>query len=236
MTELLHLQDSYLRECEARVLYSDGKEVMLDQTVLYPQGGGQPTDTGTLFRNNDLFKVLAVKKKDGDIVHELDREGLLVGDAVKVVVDWERRYRHMRMHTAAHLLSTVAYKEIGLLITGNQLGADKSRLDFNLEQCDRSVMQSIVDKTNALITKGAKTRVDFLPREEALKIPSVIKLAGAFPPNIPTLRILSIGDFDRQADGGTHVADIREIGKIIFLGIDNKGKNNRRLYFSLEPA
>lgn len=234
MTDLLCLQDSYRKDCEAMVIYADGKEVVLDTTVLYPQGGGQPSDTGTLTRGADVFNVIAVRKKDGQVVHELDKEGIAVGDQVSVEVEWEQRYRLMRMHTAAHVLSAVAYKETGLLITGNQLGVEKSHLDFNLEQCDKEYMRSLVDKANALVERGMPVEVSFLPREEAFKIPGIVKLAKALPPNVMILRIVTIGDLDIEADGGTHVKDIKEIGKIVFLSVDNKGKDKRRMYFSLE--
>lgn len=233
MTEQLCLKDGYRRSSDALVIYADGKEVVLDRTVLYPQGGGQPSDTGTLRRADGVFTVLAVRKKDGQVVHVVDKEGIAVGDAVVVEVDWERRYRIMRMHTAAHVLSAVAYTETGLLITGNALGTEKSHLDFNLEQCDKAVMRSIVDKANALIKQGAPISVSFLPREEAFKIPSIVKLASILPPSVPILRIVTIGDIDKQADGGTHVKDIKEVGMISLLSVDNKGKSNRRMYFTL---
>jgi Ser-tRNA(Ala) deacylase AlaX len=241
MTDLLYLNDSYLRECEALVEYVDGTSIVIDRTVLYPQGGGQPTDTGLLVRQGDnaVFKVTLVRKQEGHVVHTVDKPGLAVGDSVKVVLDWEPRYRLMRMHTAAHLLAAIGHRDLGLLITGNQLGIDKSRIDFNLENCDRTIMENLVRKANELIAKGAAVSVSFLPREEALKMPSIVKLANALPPAIDILRIVTIGDpaqpIDTQADGGTHVKDIRDIGAIRFLAIDNKGKSNRRLYFAIEP-
>ena len=235
MTDLIYLQDSYQRECDATVLYADGTSVVLDQTVLYAQGGGQPFDTGAIARGGDTFKVVAVKKKDGQVVHELDRPGLAVGDAAHVTVDWERRYRLMRMHTASHVLCAVGHKELGIKITGNQLDLQKSRMDFDLEDCDKAIMQGIVDKANALIVQGASISISFMSREEALKIPSMVKLAGALPPEIPIWRLVGIEGIDLQADGGTHVKDIKEIGKIMLLSVDNKVKDNRRIYFTLEP-
>ena len=192
MTELLYLKDSYLKECEAIVLYADDKIVVLDQTVMYAQGGGQPFDTGTITRSQDAFSVLTVKKKDSQVVHEVDRAGLIVGDKVHVKIDWVRRYHLMRMHTASHLIAAVGYKDVGILITGNQLDVEKSRMDFNLENGDKATVQRLVDKANALITKGAATNVSFMPREDAMKIPAMVKLAGTLPPEIHIWRLVEI--------------------------------------------
>ncbi len=235
MTALLYLENSYLKECEASVVNADGSVVVLDRTILYPQGGGQPSDTGVLTRmsDNTSFKVVLVKKQEGVVIHTTDKPGLSAGDVVRVVVDWEPRYRLMRMHTASHILAAIGHKELGLMITGNQLGVERSRIDFNLENCNREIMQGLVHKANAVIAVGAPVTISSLPREEALKQPGMVKLANALPPSIEVLRIVQMGDVDIQADGGTHVKDIREVGKIIFMSIDNKGKNNRRLYFSL---
>jgi len=229
--QALYLADSYLREWDAVVTSIEGNKVLLDKSAFYPQGGGQPTDLGTVTRpaDNHVFKVVMVKK-DGI---ELDVLGLAVGEKVHCALDWERRYRLMRMHTAAHLLSAVINKETGTLITGNQLDVEKSRLDFNLEEFSRERMESFVTTTNQLVAAGAKVSIHYMPREQAMKVPHLFRLAGALPPEVKELRIVKIGEMDEQADGGTHVTDATEIGRIELLDVQNKGKNNRRLYFKV---
>jgi len=235
MGEALYLEDSFMRECESGVVASSGKEVVLDRTVFYPRGGGQPSDTGKIISaSGSEFLVVNVAKKDGKIIHELDREAAFsVGERVKCSIDWDRRYKLMRMHTAAHVLGATMFNTLGVLITGNQLEADKARFDFSLESFDRAKFEEVVRKANESLAGGAELRVYSLPREEAMKIPGVVKLANALPPSITVLRIVEIPGIDIQADGGTHVRSLKEVGRIEILRLDNKGRDNRRIYFSL---
>ena len=245
MTIALYLQDSYLRECEATVQSVSGKEVVLDRTIFYPRGGGQPADTGKIIIGASAdaggvagganeFRVVNVMKKEGGIVHELDRDaGFGAGGKVKCVLDWERRYKLMRMHTAAHVLSAVMHRELNILITGNQLEEDKTRFDFPLENFDRPMFEAMVGKANEALASGVELRIYDLPRDEAMKIPGVVKLAGALPPSITILRMVEIPGIDLQADGGTHVKSLKEVGKIEIMKLENKGKENRRIYFTL---
>ena len=236
MTRALYLEDSYLKECEAVVAsVKDGKFVVLDQTLFYPKGGGQPCDTGKIIRGDEVFNVVYVGKFSGEISHEVDRVGLKQGESVRCVLDWDRRYRLMRSHTAAHLFASLLCNGTGALVTGNQLETDKIRFDFSLEQFDPGVLQEYVDKTNQLLSRDVPVKSYELPREEALKIPGIVKMAEAFPPDIPRLRIVELVDLDKQADGGTHVKNLNEVGQIKLLKTENKGKNNRRIYFTLTP-
>ena len=236
MTELLYLEDSYLKEFDARVAAVDGIHVFIDRTAFYPSGGGVPTDIGVITRmDGACFNVVNVAKARDGICHEVAREGLAIGDSVHCKIDWERRYRLMRMHTAAHLLSAIFYKRSGVLITGNQLGIDDSRMDFSLENFDREQMEAVCTEANALVRKGVPVKIYSLPRDEAMKIPGVIKLAGALPPSLEMLRIVEIVDVDAQADGGPHVANLSEIGTIEIVKLENKGKANRRVYFTVKP-
>ncbi|MBC8501112.1 MAG: alanyl-tRNA editing protein [DPANN group archaeon] len=235
MAEALYLDDSYLKEFDATVTKVDGgKYTVLDNTAFYPNSGGQPWDEGVMKRDGEEFKVAFVGKFGDNISHEVDKEGLKVGDKVHCVIDWERRYKLMRMHTSAHIVSTLIHNKTGALISGNQLGIDKTRIDFNLEDYDRDKMVEYLKEANEIIKKNIEVKSYYLPREEAMKIPSVVKLAGALPPAIDTLRIVEIGDFDTQADGGTHVKNTSEIGDLEFLKAENKGKNNRRIYYKLK--
>lgn len=235
MVEVLYLDDSYLKEFDAEVVsVENDKFVVLDRTAFYPNSGGQPFDEGVMIKNGEEFKVVFVGKFSGNISHEVDSGGLKVGDKVHCVIDWERRYRLMRMHTSAHIVSTLIHERTGALITGNQLGLDKTRIDFNLENFDRDAFDSYLEEANEIIERKLEVSISYMPRNEVLKIPSMVKLAGAFPPNVETLRIVSIGDFDTQADGGTHVRNTSEVGELELVKLENKGATNRRIYYTLK--
>ena len=226
------MQDSYLKEFEAIVeSVKDDKYVILDKSAFYPQGGGQPYDTGVFIRNGEEFPVVYVGKFSGRISHEVGKAGLKQGDKIIGKIDFSRRYKLMRMHTAAHVLSAFFHKKAGAMITGNQLDLDKSRIDFSLENFDREKIQEYCDMSNQVIEKDLPVKIYTLPREEAMKIPDVVKLAAALPPQVKNLRIVEIEGVDKQADGGCHVKSLKEIGKIEIIKAENKGKNNRRVYY-----
>ncbi len=230
----LYLLDPYLKEFQAAVTSASGKFIVLDNTAFYPNSGGQPHDTGVIAKDGEEYKVVYAGKFSGSISHEVDREGLKVGDSVKCAIDWQRRYILMRMHTAAHILSSIINKETGALITGNQLDVDQSRIDFSLEVLDREKIAEYVRMANNAIQRSLEIKQYFLKREEAMKIPGVVKLASALPPAIDELHIVEIGDVDLQADGGPHVANTKEVGTIELVKLENKGKNNRRIYYTLK--
>ncbi|MBX8636174.1 MAG: alanyl-tRNA editing protein [Thermoplasmata archaeon] len=230
MVRKIFWEDAYVREFDAVVQDVSENRVSLDATAFNPRGGGLPGDTGTL---NGARVVDTVK--DGDsIVHVLDGPAqLTAGTAVHGTLDWDRRYRIMRMHTAAHALSAVFNREAGALITGNKIEPDESRIDFSIGELDRDVMTSYVDEVNREISRNPGVSTYFLPKEEALKIPAVVKLAGASPPDVSTFRIVEIKGLDTQADGGVHVGTLGEVRGIVPVKFENKGKSNRRLYFRL---
>jgi misacylated tRNA(Ala) deacylase len=232
ITKALFLEDSYLKESPATVVsVKDEKYVTLDQTIFYPKGGGQPYDTGKMIKDSEIFNVVYVGKFSGEISHEVDHDDLQPGDKVNCLLNWERRYRLMRSHTAAHVFAALLNKGTGALITGNQLEEDYVRFDFSLEKFDRAILEGYLEKANALFGSDVDVKWYELPREEAMKIPGVVKMAEAFPPDLPFLRIVEIVGLDRQADGGTHVKNLREVGKVMLVKTENKGKNNRRIYF-----
>lgn len=234
MTKTLYLEDSYLRECNAVIVSAkDNKHIALDQTIFYPRGGGQPWDTGRIIRGDHTFNVISVQKSSGEIYHEVDTAGLLVGDRVHCILDWNHRYRLMRSHTASHVLASVLCRQTGALITGNEKGVDQTHIDFNLENFDREVFRKRVSEANKILSQDIPVRWYELKRDEAMKIPGVIKMAEALPPRIPMLRIVEIEGIDIQADGGTHVKNLREVGQIKFLKAENRGKDHRRVYFKL---
>ncbi len=229
------MTDSYLKEFEANVeSVNHDKYVVLDKTAFYPSGGGQPHDTGVMISNSSEYSVVYAGKFEGKISHEVAKPGLKVGDKVTGKIDWDRRYRLMRMHTAAHIIDAILYNEAKALCTGNQLGIDKSRIDFSLDVLDRDRIQQYIDMASEWVKKAVDVKIYFLPREEALKIPGVVKLAAVMPPEVNELRIVEIPGIDLQADGGTQVKNTSEIGKISLVSVENKGKNNRRMYYTVD--
>lgn len=261
MTKQLYLQDSSLTEFDATVteIIKDENKlnnensnylfIVLDQTAFYPEGGGQPSDTGTLTTIEKIYNVLFVGAFNGKISHKVELQidahglsqglnqglnhGLKAGDKVHGKIDFERRQLLQRMHTACHVLSSVFVKESGALITGNQLNTEQSRIDFSIETFDREKIQQYIDKANTLLATNQDVETFFLPRHEAEKMPELAKLAMGLKEGIQEVRVVKIGDIDVQADGGTHVKNTREVGKIELVKCENKGKNNRRLYFRL---
>ncbi|MGM5488189.1 MAG: alanyl-tRNA editing protein AlaXM [Nanobdellota archaeon] len=234
MTDALFLDDSYAKEFRAKVMKADDTSIILDRTLFYPFGGGQPHDTGVLIRNGESFRVEACKKADGEIVHVVDKPGLAEGDEVSGKIDWDRRYLLMRYHSAAHVISYIFETEVGAKITGNQLDTEQGRIDYNLEEFDKDKIREYFEMANKLVSEDHPMEVSYVSVEDAQSMPELFKLANKMPPDVKRMRIVSIGDLDKQADGGTHVRSTKEIGRIEFVKASNKGKNNRRVYFKLE--
>jgi misacylated tRNA(Ala) deacylase len=244
MTEILYFHDCYLKEFEATVeKVTNDKFVILDRTAFYPESGGQPNDIGKLFRISDgaEFQVISVGKFDGQISHEIANfeenisEGLKAGDKIKGTIDWDRRYRHMRMHTATHVIANVIEKESGAQITGNQLGLDQSRVDFSLEAFDRDKFAEYEKIANNLIARKSPVNLYLISRKDAEeKLPRLTTLAKGFSDDITEVRIVEIKGVTIEACGGTHVKNTGEIKGIKITKLQNKGKSNRRMYFSLE--
>ncbi|MDP7115836.1 MAG: alanyl-tRNA editing protein, partial [Candidatus Woesearchaeota archaeon] len=222
-TELLYLEDSYLKEWDAKVVSANGKFIVLDKSAFYYTSGGQPHDTGVIKKGDSEYKVVFGGKFDGEISYEMDKESLKEGDSVSCVVDWSRRYKLMRMHTAAHIVAGAVHRKTGALITGGQLDLEKSKMDFSLENFDRSLIDECIVIANEIVEKDLVVSAEFKSREEADKMPQLSKLAKGLPAEIKEVRILSVGDFDIQADGGTQVKSTKEVGKISLLKCDNKG-------------
>jgi misacylated tRNA(Ala) deacylase len=236
MVKALYMDDSYLKEWDAKVeSVSQQKFVILDKTAFFPKGGGVEYDTGTItIKNNDEFNVVYTGKFSGNISHEVNKEGLKEGDLVHCKLDWERRYLLMRYHTAIHVLSGVLFNENDLKVTGNQLTTEKARIDLNMEKMDVDVIKVAIEKSNEIIKKELPVEIYYKSREETEKEPDLFKLAIGFPHDIKTSRIVDIIGFDRQADGGCHVKNLKEIGRIMFKDYVNKGKNFKRVYFTVE--
>ncbi|MBU0635418.1 alanyl-tRNA editing protein [Candidatus Micrarchaeota archaeon] len=236
MTKELYWKNAYQKNAPATVQsVNNEKFVVLDQSIFYPNGGGQPTDTGKLSHNNEEFNVVFAKKMGKDISLEVDKPGLKEGDSIESKLNWERRFALMRMHTSSHVLAKIIFNETGSLITGNQLETEKSRMDFNVSEFNREISENYIQKANEIIKQNISVSVEFLEREKALQKPDLVRLKDIMPPNLKTWRVVSIGDFDVQADGGTHVKNTSEIGTLKLLKTENKGTENRRIYWNLEP-
>lgn len=230
--DTLYYLNAYAKEFEAEVKeVNNGKYVVLDKTCFYSSGGGQPHDTGKIISDKE-YDVIYVAKADGKIIHEVDKEGLKAGDKVKGIINWDRRYKLMRMHTATHIVSTLIHNKTRALITGNQINVDETRVDFSLDVFDKEKIKEYIEEANEIIKKNLEVRSYFISKEDAENISGLTKLAMKLPER-EKIRIVEIGDFDKQADGGTHVKNTKEIGKIVFVKAENKGKNNRRIYFKL---
>jgi len=230
VTRKLFWEDMYLKAFDGTALTVDGNKVALDQTAFNPRGGGLVSDTGVIGGG----RVAEVLKEEEEIIHVLEEPpSFRVGDSVHGVLDWERRYRIMKMHTTAHMLSAIVNRETGALITGNQITPDESRVDFSLEEFDRDMFTRYIDVANEVVRRGLEVKTFFMRRDEALKMPGLVKLAKAAPPSLDLLRIVQIGDLDTQADGGVHVRNTSEIGQVIWKRVENKGKSNRRIYYTI---
>lgn len=234
-TELLYLDDSYLREFSAEVVEVSGDCVVLDRTAFHPRGGGLVSDVGFLRFGGVVSRVVEAFFTDGGVAHRLEGGVPRVGEVVEGVVDWEKRYRVMRMHTGLHVLAATMVEKTGALITGNNISYDGGRVDFSLGMFDRGVIEDVVEETNRRLAVDHPVRVYYLEREKVLSTPGLVKLANRLPPDVPVLRIVEIVGLDVQADGGPHVGNTVEVGRINVVKLENKGKTNRRLYFTVSP-
>lgn len=241
-TELIYQRDSAARRVETSVLAVDPEthSVALDRTIFYPGGGGQPCDEGTLVRPDDgaVWPVVAVRKAGSVIWHQLTDEKPLprVGDRVRGELDWERRHRIMRMHTALHVLCGVVFRDYGALVTGGNMGPDRARMDFEMDSAEFTPerVATIERRANEELQAERDVRVRILPREEAFQIPDLIRTKiNLLPEGISEVRTVEIVGLDLQADGGTHVQNTREVGTLRVVGTRSKGKSNKRLEIEL---
>ena len=249
MSENLCYADAYLRSVAASVrevqpaTEGKGALVVLDRTVLYPGGGGQPADRGVIRATDGCsWVVVSARKVGDDIVHELE-PGAVPPDIgatglYEVDLDWERRYRLMRTHTALHALCGVVWRDYGALVTGGNMEPGAGRMDFEFETMSGELVAAIESTVNAELASAHPIRVDFLPREQAFAIPDLIRTkVNLLPPGIEVIRTVEIVGLDLQADGGTHVASTSEVGAIHVTGYESKGRINKRIRIELvDPA
>jgi misacylated tRNA(Ala) deacylase len=234
MTELLYQRDSYLKEFEAQVLAVGPGEVLLDRTAFYPGGGGQPPDEGNLFWNGVCCRVSGFRRDGDQVWHQVEGDMPPTGSAIRGQLDWDLRYKLMRTHTALHILSAVVFRDYGALVTGGNMRPLEARMDFELEQMSASFGLEVEEKVNKEIAAARPVKVHFLPRDEAMRIPDLIRTkVNLLPPSIKVVRVVEIEGLDLQADGGTHVANTIEIGTVRVVGHESKGRINKRLRIAI---
>jgi misacylated tRNA(Ala) deacylase len=230
MTEELPASDSYLREVKARVVDHHPEGVVLDRTVFYARGGGQPGDIGVLESDVARFAVEDTYRSQGVVVHRMGDERPPVGTLVEARIDWDRRYHLMRTHTALHALTAIIWRGFGAKATGSNMTPGEARIDFELPSMSVEFGQMVEDQLNAALAQDHVTRIHWMDRAEAIADPDLIRTkVNLIPESITTLRIVDIGDLDRQADGGTHVRSTAEVGAVRVLKTESKGKANKRM-------
>lgn len=234
-TNSLYLRDSYIKEFDAQIREVKGQEVLLDLTAFYPGGGGQPRDQGVLITGETRLSVVEVRKEGDEILHKVEEP--LPASIVQVhgVIDWNLRYAHMRNHTALHILSGIVYHEYGSLVTGGQIYPDRARLDFDLEDLNPERLVKIENEANKIVQEARPVYVRFFSQDEAINIENLLRTrVNLIPPDVKQIRVVDIEGFDAQADGGTHVRNTSEVGRIRITKTQNKGKANRRIEIALE--
>ncbi|HNH27324.1 MAG TPA: alanyl-tRNA editing protein [Anaerolineales bacterium] len=239
MTELLYQTDAYLKEFSAVITSVDAeaRAVVLDRSAFYPGGGGQPCDFGTLEVNGVKYPVEKVKKQGDDVLHVLGGTEPLPtpGSASLGTLDWVRRHKLMRTHTALHILCGTVFRDYGAKVTGGDMEPLKGRMDFEFETMRAELVREIEAAVNAEVKKNHEIRVKILPREEAFQIPDLIRTKiNLLPEGIMQVRTVEIVGLDLQADGGTHVANTSEVGTIKVVEYKSKGAINKRLYIEIE--
>ena len=235
MTELLFHDHSYLQEFDATVTAVAETGVALDRTAFYIGGGGQPSDVGILNFEGRDYAVTGIKRDGGLILHLIDGEQPTEGSQVAGRIDWDRRYQLMRTHTALHILCGVVWRDYGALVTGGNMQPGEARMDFELERMSTDFAEEVEAKINEEVTAARNVLAANLPREEAEEIPDLIRTKiNLLPANIREVRTIDIQGLDVQADGGTHVNNTTEVGRIRVIGHESKGRINKRLRISLE--
>ena len=236
MTEQLFAEDAYLTSCEATVVDVRDEGVSLDKTVFYARGGGQPGDTGTLRWESGLARVTDTVKVGGDIVHQVEGDAPLVGHSVTAEIDWSRRHRLMRTHTALHSLSGVIFRDYGAKVTGGNMDdTGSARMDFELDEMSQELGKEVESKLNEELNRNRPVHVSFLPRAEALADPDLIRTkVSLIPEFVDPIRVIDIEGIDKQADGGTHVKATGEVGHVTVVKTESKGKAFKRMRIQLE--
>jgi len=234
VTEEIFATDAYARTCKATVTGARPDGVLLERTVCYARGGGQPGDTGWLTWMGGRLRVRDTVKDGGAILHTVDGEPPPVGTRVTVEVDWDRRHMLMRTHTALHALSGIVWREYGAKVTGGNMEPGSARMDFELDTISADFGKEVEAKLNAALTEDHPVRVSFVPRGQALTDPDLIRTrVNLIPEYVDSIRVIDIEGLDKQADGGTHVRSTSEVGPVRVTKTENKGKSFKRMRIEL---
>ena len=239
MTELLYQTDAYMNEFDAKIsgVAVDVHAIILDQSAFYPGGGGQPCDFGTLVVGVSEYQVNKVKKQGDDVLHFIVGQEPLpeIGSSAHGKIDWDRRYKLMRTHTALHILCGTVFRDYGALVTGGDMEPLAGRMDFEFERMQAGLVHDIEAGVNREIANARDLRVKILPRDEAFQIPDLIRTKiNLLPEGILNIRTVEIVGLDLQADGGTHVKNTSEVGSVRVVDYKSKGAINKRLYIAIE--
>jgi misacylated tRNA(Ala) deacylase len=232
MTEKIYSTDAYAREMDATVLGADEDDgrLLLDRTVFYPGGGGQPPDQGSLWIGDDELEVVRVTADRDGVWHWIEGRLPEPGTLVRGELDWDFRYRLMQTHTAMHALCGVVWARFQSPVTGGNMEPGEGRLDFELPQWDPEDREPLELELNDQLNRALPVEVSFLPREEADQDPSLIRTkVSLLPPDLTEVRVIDIVGLDRQADGGTHVGATTEVGGVRIVKVESKGKGFRRI-------
>lgn len=232
MVEKLYWLDAYTKSFDAIVSNVDGDRICLDKTAFYSTGGGQPNDVGKLLLNGSTYSIIDVKEVGDDIVHTSDRDfGAKVGEAAHGNIDWQVRYAYMRHHTALHVIGGITEKDYGGKWTGGMIYQDRAHMDYDFPALNRELAEKIISEANSIVVLDKKVRSRFIDRDTALKIPDLIrtKPGEELVKRLERVRIVEIDNFDTQTDGGTHVSNTKEIGRIKMSKFDNKGSHRKRI-------
>ena len=235
-TRLLFQEDSYLKEFDAIVTGVEGDLVFLDQTAFHPRPyGGLDTDTGFLYVGGTGYRVIEAIVHNDQVGHRVESiNPFKPGARVHGVLDWDRRYNMMKLHTASHILASILYRRYGALVTGGHITSDYARDDFSIEDPSwKRIIEDAVSETNEVIRRCIGVKIYWISREEALRIEGLVKLAEKAPPAMDRIRIVEIPGVDIQADGGPHVGNTCEIGGIKIVKMESKGRKRRRVYYTL---
>lgn len=236
-TELIYMEDCYTKEFDAEVTKKGENFVVLDKTSFYPEGGGQPSDKGKLISDGEEYEVTGVKKHKGEVRHIIKGEVPEENEKVQGKIDWERRHKLMRMHTAQHLVAAIVLYKYDATVSGNQIHLENSRIDFNPVNFSEEDLEGIQERANQLIEKGRPVEIYQMSREkvEEKMDPERVNL-DLIPESVDPLRIVEIEELDICPCGGTHVKNLEEIKGIDIIERETKGKNTDRLTFELKEA
>ena len=234
MTEELFSTDAYARSCPATVAEVTDGGLVLDRTVFYARGGGQPGDTGVVRWDGGQVAVTDTVKRDGHVLHVLGGEAPAKGTTVTAEIDWDRRHTLMRTHTALHALSAVIFRDHDAKVTGGNMEPGVARMDFELEAIDAEFGRRVEEVLNAELAADRPVHVSFMPRADALADPDLIRTkVNLIPESVDPIRVIEIEGLDKQADGGTHVRSTAEVGRVLVAKTENKGKAFKRMRIEL---